>query len=192
MHNDGLLMVLFIMLIFFGFPDDGSNEKHDIVDSKKVTVEQSNAEKEVLINHKWPDGRRRIIREGDVHTVNLQINLMHGGYVGTGPAIERIRATDSFSYPNEYMTGNNGLIMNASINEYRVQFNSIFGEKYNCYIFTRRMIDTAIIRNEKGQGQLYLAKVEWQDDKTLLVVLNLTTAYELKQLDRALFKEKAL
>ena len=191
MRENDCFFVFILMLIFFGFFGEDTN-KTDFSDSKKVAVEQKITEKETLIDYVWPDGKRRVIREGDVHTANFQINLVHGGYVGTGPATEIIKVADTFSYPNKYLTGNNGLITNSGINEYHMQFMSIFNEKYDCYIFTRQMLDTAIIQNEKGRSQPYLAKVKWQDDKTLLVTLSLTTDYELVELDKALFREKIL
>jgi hypothetical protein len=191
MRYSNELTVVIVMLFIFGVLES-VNKVHNFSDSEKIAVEQKIAKKNVLIDYVWPDGKRHVIREGDVHTANFQINLVHGGYVGTGPATEIIRTTDSFSYPSKHMTGNSGLITNAGINEYHMQFDSIFGEKYDCHIFTRRMLDRAIIRDKKGRSQLYLAEVEWQNDKTLSVTLNPTSDYELKELDKVLFRPKAL
>jgi len=184
-NGSGFFLII-IMIILFGVMDDDTDKEKcpDVTD--KAVIAEAIPEPKVLIDYIWPDGMRRILREGDKVTVKFQINYVHGGYVGTGPATESVYLEKKYTLPNRYYMKNNGLF------ESSVKFVSSFGQEYTLYTFNRRMLDTAIIRDKDGEGELYLAQTAWLDEKTLTVVVNQTSHYELKQLDKAMFGPKGI
>lgn len=186
MDDDGFFWVVFfslLLLMMSGIQEESSQPKVS-AEKKVAMVEQRVEGKRVMTDEVSLDGRSRIIREDDIHTANFQIDLVHGGYVGTGPATETIMLKETW-YPNKYQAGANGLIINAGLHEHHISFRSVFGGRYDCYVFTRHLTDLAIVRDEKGEGRPYLAEVKSLDDKTLSVVLKPTTEYVLKELDNA-------
>lgn len=185
-NNDNFLFVVLFIAILFPAIFCHNNSTNKISELGKGTVDGKSEKGNILSDYVWPDGKRRIIHEGDVQKVNFEIHLAHDGYVGTGPATEIIKLNDSFRYLDKHRIGNNGLINNVGLNEHYIQFSSVFGEKYDCYIFTRRMLDTVIIKKDNW-GWPYLAKVEWGNNENLLVTIKQTTRYQLRELDESLF-----